>query len=193
MAVESTMLELGTKAPDFALPDTLSGRTVRKADYQGQPLLVMFLCTHCPYVKHLERELAALANAFAGKGVGVVAVGSNDAESYPDDAPEKLAEQGERLGFSFPYLYDETQAVAKAYAAACTPDFFLFDREHRLAYRGRFDASRPRQDVPVTGDDLRRALEAVLAGERVPEPHYPSMGCNVKWKVGNAPDYYGAA
>lgn len=192
MAVSSTMLELGVSAPEFALPDTVTGKTFRREDFAGKPLLVMFLCTHCPYVKHLEAKLAEVANAYRARGVGVVAIGANDAESYPDDAPEGLKAQAERLGFDFPYLYDETQEVAKAYAAACTPDFFLFDHEHKLVYRGRFDASRPRQDAPVTGEELRAALDAVLAGRPAPAEQYPSMGCNIKWKPQNAPAYFGA-
>ncbi len=190
MAVTSTMLELATRAPDFSLKDVRTGQTVARDDFAGKPLLVMFLCTHCPYVKHLETPLAKLANAYQEEGVGVVAIGSNDPESHPDDAPEGLAAQAERLGFAFPYLYDEAQGVAQAYTAACTPDFFLFDQEHKLVYRGRFDSSRPRQDAPVTGNDLRAALDAVLAGQKPTGEQYPSMGCNIKWKPGNAPAYY---
>lgn len=192
MAVTSTMLELGTRAPDFALEDVVSGKTVRRDDFAGKPLLVMFLCTHCPYVKHVEAQLARLANAYQSEGVGVVAIAANDAARYPDDAPEGLKAQAERVGFAFPYLYDETQQVARAYTAACTPDFFLFDREHKLAYRGRFDASRPKQDTPVTGDELRAALDAVLAGRPYEGPQHPSMGCSIKWKPGGEPAYFGA-
>ena len=191
MAVTSTMLELGTRAPDFTLADVVSGKTVRRDAFAGKPLLVMFLCTHCPYVKHVEAQLARLANAYQSEGVGVAAIAANDAARYPDDAPAGLKAQAERVGFAFPYLYDETQQVARAYTAACTPDFFLFDREHKLAYRGRFDASRPQQDTPVTGAELRAALDAVLAGRPYEGPQYPSMGCGIKWKPGNEPEWSG--
>ncbi|CAN5730168.1 thioredoxin family protein [soil metagenome] len=191
-ATESTMLDLGTHAPEFRLEDVVSGSTVTAEDFDKQPLLLMFICTHCPFVKHVEGELAALGNAYAKRGVGVVAIGSNDAEAYPADGPAGLKEQAERVGFEFPYLFDKTQAVAKAYTAACTPDFFLFDANHTLVYRGRLDASRPGNDEPVTGAELRGALEALLAGEPMPSEQRPSMGCNIKWKAGNAPDYYGA-
>ncbi len=191
-ATESTMLDLGTHAPEFRLPDVVSGKTVAAADFDKQPLLVMFICTHCPFVKHVEGELAALGNDYRERGVGVVAVGSNDAETYPADGPEGLKEQAERVGFEFPYLFDETQGVAKAYTAACTPDFFLFDADHTLVYRGRLDASRPGNDEPVSGAELRGALDALLAGGAVPSEQRPSMGCNIKWKAGNEPDYFGA-
>ena len=188
MAVTSTMLELGTRAPSFALTDVRTGETVRLSDFtDADALLVMFLCTHCPYVKHVEDELAQLGRDYADTGLAIVAIGSNDPERYPDDAPDKLAEQAERLGFDFPYLFDETQSVAKAYTAACTPDFFLFDGDLELAYRGQLDDSRPRNDVPVTGEDLRAAIDAVLAGEPVPADQKPSMGCGIKWKPGNQP------
>lgn len=181
---ESTMeLEIGTEAPEFALRDVVTGKTVRRDDFRGQKgLLVMFICTHCPYVKHVEKGLAALGVDYDGKGLGIVAIGSNDAETYPDDAPEGLREQAQRLGFRFPYLYDETQDVAKAYHAACTPDFFLFDSEMKLAYRGQFDSSRPNSGVPVTGQDLRAAMDAVIAGKPVPNDQKPSIGCNIKWR-----------
>ena len=191
-ATQSTMLDLGTHAPDFRLTDVVSGKTVASTDFDEQPLLVMFVCTHCPFVKHVERELAALGNQYRKRGVGVVAVGSNDAETHPADGPEGLQEQGDRLGFEFPYLFDETQAVAKAYTAACTPDFFLFDANHTLVYRGRLDASRPGNDEPVTGAELRGALDALLTGEPAPSEQRPSMGCNIKWKAGFEPDYFGA-
>ena len=190
MAVSSTMLALGTPAPQLSLPDVVSGKVVSSGDFADKPLLVMFICTHCPYVKHIEDELAAIGRDYADK-VGVLAVGSNDAEKYPDDAPEGLKEQAERVGFTFPYLYDESQEVAKAYTAACTPDFFLFDAEHALIYRGRLDASRPGSDTPVTGEELRAALDAAAAGETPTAEQRPSMGCNVKWKAGNEPDYFG--
>ena len=189
----STMLELGTGAPDFSLPDTVSGRTVTLADCAGhKALLVMFICNHCPYVVHVRDELARIGRDYgpaSGKDVAIVAVSSNDAGNYPDDAPDKLAALAGELGFEFPYCYDETQEVAKAYRAACTPDFFLFDADLKLAYRGQLDDSRPGNDIPVTGTDLRAALDAVIAGKPAAETQKPSMGCNIKWKQGGAPDY----
>ena len=180
---ESTMLELGTAAPDFALPDVVTGKTVRRDDFRGQKgLLVMFICTHCPYVKHIEKGLAELGSDYAGK-LGVVAISSNDAENYPDDNPEGLKAQAQRLGFKFPYLYDESQAVAHAYDAACTPDIYLFDKDLKLVYRGQFDGSRPGNGVPITGQDLRAALDAVLGGEKPNPDQKASIGCNIKWKA----------
>ena len=183
---ESTMeLELGTQAPNFALRDVVTKKTVQRDDFRGQKgLLVMFICTHCPYVKHVEKGLAALGADYEGKGIGIVAISSNDAQTYPDDSPAGLKQQAERLGFRFPYLYDETQDVAKAYHAACTPDFFLFDGDLKLVYRGQFDGSRPNSGVPVTGQDLRAAMDAVLAGKPVGKEQKPSIGCNIKWKGG---------
>jgi peroxiredoxin len=183
---ESTMqLELGTGAPDFALRDVVAGKTVRRDDFLGRKgLLVMFICTHCPYVKHVEKGLAALGMDYDGQPVGIVAISSNDADTYPDDAPDGLKAQAQRLGFRFPYLYDQTQDVARAYHAACTPDFFLFDGDMKLAYRGQFDSSRPGSGVPVTGQDLRAALDALLADQPVPKDQKPSIGCNIKWKGG---------
>jgi peroxiredoxin len=179
---ESTMLELGTTAPDFALPDVVTGKTVRRDDFRGQKgLLVMFICTHCPYVKHIEKGLAALGADYAGK-IGIVAVSSNDAENYPDDSPAGLKHQAQNLGFKFPYLYDESQQVAHAYKAACTPDIYLFDKELKLVYRGQFDASRPSNSIPVTGENLRAALDAVLRGEKPDADQRASIGCNIKWK-----------
>ena len=179
---ESTMLELGTMAPDFALPDVVTRKTVRRDDFRGQKgLLVIFICTHCPYVKHIEKGLAQLGADYAGK-LGIVAISSNDAESYPDDSPEGLKAQAQRLGFKFPYLYDESQAVARAYDAACTPDIYLFDKDFKLVYRGQFDASRPSNGVPVTGKDLRAAMDAVLRGEKPSTDQKASIGCNIKWK-----------
>ena len=179
---ESTMLELGTMAPDFALPDVVTGKTVRRDDFRGQKaLLVMFICTHCPYVKHIEQGLAQLGSDYAGK-LGIVAISSNDAENYPDDDPAGLKAQAQKLGFKFPYLYDESQAVARAYDAACTPDIYLFDKDLKLAYRGQFDGSRPGNGVPVTGRDLRDALDAVLRGEKPGADQKASIGCNIKWK-----------
>ena len=187
VAVRSFMVPLGTPVPEFSLP-SVGGGTVSSADLAGAPaLLVMFLSNHCPYVRHIEKELAALVAEYAARGLAAVAICSNDTSTHPDDAADGLAEQARRAGFTFPYLIDETQDVAKAYRAACTPDFFLYDRDGRLAYRGEFDEARPGTDVPVTGQALRAALDRVLAGEPVPEPHQPSMGCNIKWKPGNEP------
>ncbi|HXS78405.1 MAG TPA: thioredoxin family protein [Terracidiphilus sp.] len=180
---ESTMLELETTAPNFALKDVVTGKTVRRDDFHGQRgLLVMFICTHCPYVKHIEKGLAQLGSDYAGE-LDIVAISSNDAQNYPDDSPEGLKKQAQRLGFMFPYLYDETQAVARAYQAACTPDIYLFDKDLKLAYRGQFDGARPRNNVPVTGQDLRTALDAVLRGEKPSGEQKASIGCNIKWKA----------
>lgn len=191
MAVTSTMLELGTRAPDFDLP-TVTGGRVRSADFAGAPaLLVVFLSNHCPYVRHVEKGFAELAREYQERGVAVVAIASNDVEAYPDDAPEALAAQAQRAGFDFPYAYDESQEVARAYRAACTPDFYVFDREQRLVYRGRMDEARPSTDAPVTGRDLRAALDATLEGRPVDSEQLPSMGCSIKWKPGNEPDYMG--
>lgn len=186
----STMLPLGTPAPDFRLPEPATGRLVSRDDFAGAPaLLVAFLCNHCPYVKHVQAGFAAFAKEYAGRGLAIVGISANDAEAYPEDAPARLAEEAARAGYVFPYLHDETQAVAKAYRAACTPDFFLFDAERRLAYRGQFDDSRPGNRIPVTGRDLRAAADAVLAGHPVPGEQRPSIGCNIKWKPGAEPDY----
>lgn len=185
-ATLSTMLPLGTTAPDFSLPDTNGGKTVSRADFKGKPLLVMFICNHCPFVKHIRTELSRLGRDYRGR-VGMVAISSNDAEKYPDDSPAKMTDEAKAAGYTFPYLYDESQAVAKAYHAACTPDFFLFDKNHRLVYRGQLDDSRPSGrgpggDLPVTGKDLRAAMDATLAGKAVPGEQKPSIGCNIKWK-----------
>jgi peroxiredoxin len=186
----STMLPLGTVAPDFSLSDT-SGKVISRADFARAPaLLVMFICNHCPYVKHIRAELARLAREYQAKGVAVVGISSNDAHKHPDDGPDKMTDEVKLAGYTFPYLYDESQTVAKAYRAACTPDFFLFDRASKLVYRGQFDESRPGNSVPVTGRDLRAALEAVLAGKPVATNQKPSLGCNIKWKPGNEPDYF---
>ena len=187
----STMLTLGTQAPDFSLPDTDS-QTVSLGDFKDtKALLVMFVCNHCPFVVHVADELARLAKDYQPKGVAVVAIGSNDIKSHPADSPEKMKEEKAKRGYTFPYLYDGSQTVAKAYTAACTPDFFLFDDNHRLVYRGQLDDSRPDSGIPVTGADLRKALDTVLAGELVPAEQKPSMGCNIKWKPGNEPVYFG--
>jgi peroxiredoxin len=189
MAVTSTMLPLGTEAPDFALADVVSGRTVTLRDFDGEKaLLVMFLCRHCPYVAHVRPTLAALARDRIGSGLGMVAISANDPVTYPEDAPEGLAAEAVEAGYPFPYLFDETQEVAKAYTAACTPDFFLFDDDRRLVYRGQFDASRPGNGVPVTGQDLRAAIDSVLEGRPVAEEQHPSVGCGIKWRPGNEPD-----
>jgi peroxiredoxin len=186
----STMLPLGTTAPDFKLPDT-NGKTVSLSDFKNAPaLLVLFICNHCPYVKHIREGLAQLARDYTSKGVAIVAISSNDVENYPDDSPARMKEEVKSAGYIFPYLYDETQAVAKAYRAACTPDIYLFDKSHKLVYRGQMDDSRPNSGVPVTGKDLRAALDAVLAGKPVSSNQKASVGCNIKWKAGNAPDYF---
>jgi peroxiredoxin len=186
----STMLPLGTAAPEFALPDT-TGKTVSLADFRdAQALLVMFICNHCPYVKHVAAGMAKLAKEYQARGVAVVGINANDVDNYPDDAPEKMAEEILSRVYTFPYLYDETQETAKAYRAACTPDFYVFDHERRLVYRGQMDDSRPDSGLPVTGADLRAALDAVLAGKSVPEKQRPSLGCNIKWKPGNEPEYF---
>jgi peroxiredoxin len=180
---ESTMLELGTAAPDFALTDVISGKSVRRDDFRDKKaLLVMFICAHCPYVKHIEKNLGELGADYARKSIAIVAISSNDAANYPADKPEGLKAQAKANGFTFPYLYDESQAVAHSYKAACTPDFFLFDANLTLAYRGQYDASRPGNGLPVTGEDLRKAMDTVLAGKPVSPDQRPSIGCNIKWK-----------
>ncbi|RMD83605.1 MAG: thioredoxin family protein [Candidatus Dadabacteria bacterium] len=187
----STMLPLGTKAPEFSLPDT-EGKIVSSKDFRGcRAFLVLFICNHCPYVKHVRDELARIGRDYGPKGVGIVAINSNDYRAYPEDSPERMAEEKRQVGYPFPYLIDETQEVAKAYRAACTPDVFLFDSEQRLVYRGQIDDSRPGNGIPVTGKDLRAALDAVLEGRPVPADQKPSVGCNIKWKPGNEPDYFG--
>jgi thiol-disulfide isomerase/thioredoxin len=182
-AIESVMLELDTPAPAFALPDAVSGETVRLETFAGkQGLLVMFICPHCPFVKHVEAELARLGRDYAGASLGIVAISSNDVAQFPEDGPDGLRRQASELGFQFPCCYDESQDVARAYQAACTPDFFLFDAQRKLAYRGQLDGSRPSNGVPVTGADLRAALDAVLAGKAPAAEQRPSIGCNIKWK-----------
>jgi peroxiredoxin len=188
MAVPSTMTPLGSTVPDFALPDVTTGRTIALADLEGPAgLLVMFLCRHCPYVKHVGDGVGKLASDYADSDLAIVAISSNDPLSHPEDAPESLAELAREAGYAFPYLFDETQEVAKAFGAACTPDFFLYDADRRLAYRGQLDASRPGNGIPVTGDDLRAAIDAVLAGRPPSREQRPSIGCGIKWRKGNEP------
>jgi len=189
----STMLKLGTPAPAFSLPEVVSGRVISLESFHDEKaLLVMFICRHCPYVKHVQGELARLGTDYRDRGVGIVAINANDASAFPDDAPPSLREMAVELGFTFPFCHDESQAVAKAYTAACTPDFFLFDEARRLVYRGQLDDSRPDSGTPVTGRDLRAAIDAVLAGRPVGGDQRPSLGCNIKWKAGNEPDYFPA-
>ena len=186
----STMLPLGTKAPDFSLVN-VDGRTVALEEFaDAKGLLVVFMCNHCPFVKHIAEGLAQFARDYIPKGLAIVGINSNDAASYPEDSPEQMIHEVEQRGYIFPYLFDETQEVAKAYRAACTPDFFLFDANQKLVYRGQFDSSRPGSNIPVTGEDMRRAADAVLAGQPVPEPQRPSIGCNIKWRADNEPDYF---
>lgn len=180
---ESNMLPLGTPAPYFNLPDTVSGRMIDLHAVQSEvATVVMFLCNHCPYVIHVNPEIVRIVNDYSPKGVRFVGISSNDVENYPDDSPEKMKITAAEVGYTFPYLYDETQEVAKAYDAACTPDFFVFDGNMKLAYAGRLDGSRPKNDLPLTGADLRAALDAIIAGKPVPQPQIPSAGCNIKWK-----------
>lgn len=186
----STMAPLGSPAPDFRLPDP-SGKLHARDDFKDAAgLLVMFICNHCPFVQHIREGLAKFGRDYAGRGLAIVAINSNDAREYPEDSPAKMAEEARKFGYTFPYLVDESQAVAKAYRAACTPDFFLYDRDRKLVYRGQFDDSRPGNGVPVTGKDLRAAADLVLAGRPVPTEQRPSIGCNIKWKRGNEPDYF---
>ena len=192
---QSTMPELGNMAPDFSLPNTnpgFGGDTVSLNDFdEKKGVLVMFICNHCPFVKRIRDGLAQLGKDFEGGDLGIVAICANDQETHPGDSPEKMAEEARNFGYRFPYLHDETQTTAKAYRAACTPDFFLYNQNRELVYRGEFDKARPGNDEPVTGEELRRAIRQVLAGEKVPEEQRPSMGCNIKWRDGNAPDYFG--
>lgn len=186
----STMLPLGTTAPDFKLPDT-NGQLVSPADFKDAPaLLVIFMCNHCPYVIHIRAGLALLARDYLPRRVAIVGINANDVANYPDDSPARMKQEVKSAGYVFPYLYDETQSVAKAYRAACTPDIYLFDQNRKLVYRGQFDDSRPGNGIPVTGKDLRAALDAVLAGKPVSPNQKASMGCNIKWKSGNEPDYF---
>lgn len=186
----STMLELGTSAPDFTLPEPKTGNNVSRGNFAGQPLLVVFTCNHCPFVLHILKEFVAVANSYQDRGLATVLINANDVANYPDDSPEKMVALAEQYEFSFPYLYDESQRVAQAYEAACTPDLYLFDAEHKLVYRGQFDDARPGNDQPVTGADLIAACDALFNHESVPEPQKPSLGCNIKWKAGNEPAYF---
>jgi peroxiredoxin len=188
----STMMALGTKAPDFALPDVRTGKLVQLSDFSDKEvLLVVFICAHCPYVKLVETEFAAIGRDYSSRSFGMVAISANDAANYPDDAPPKLKAQAEQFGFIFPYLYDETQKTAQAYRAACTPDLYLFNAQRELVYRGQLDDARPGNGKPVTGKNLRAAIDSVLAGSAVTENQQPATGCNIKWKPGNAPEYFG--
>jgi peroxiredoxin len=183
-AVPSKMIPLGTKAPDFSLPDTVSGKTLSLSKLKSQKAtVIMFICNHCPYVKHVNHELVRLANDYIPKGVAFIAISSNDVAQYPEDAPDKMKEVAKRLGYPFPYLYDESQEVARAYDAACTPDIYIFDKDLKLAYRGQLDDSRPGSDAPVTGKDVRAALDNLLLGKSVSADQKPSIGCNIKWKL----------
>ncbi|MGS2761339.1 thioredoxin family protein [Sinomicrobium sp. M5D2P9] len=179
----SNMLALGTRAPEFHLPDTVSGKNISLSDIRGETAtVIMFICNHCPFVKHVNAEITGLATDYGRKGIGFAAISSNDVDNYPDDAPDLMAENAREQGFPFPYLYDETQETAKAYDAACTPDFYIFDKALKLVYRGQLDDSRPGNGIPVTGEDMRAALDALLKGEEIPEIQKPSIGCNIKWK-----------
>jgi len=182
-AVSSTMLSLGTIAPEFLLPDTISGKEISlDSIHSDLATVIMFICNHCPYVKHVNQEIVRLANDYLARGVSFVAISSNDVEVYPADSPERMKKVAAQYGYPFPYLYDEDQSVAKSYQAACTPDFYIFDEQMKLVYRGQLDGSRPRNDIPVTGEDVRSALDAIIEGEPVFEEQRPSIGCNIKWK-----------
>ncbi len=188
---QSQMLELGNVAPSFRLPDPAGKLHTLEDNVGASGYLVMFLCNHCPYVKHVRHEVATLAREYQARGIAIFGINSNDVEHYPDDSPANMAREAKNLGYTFPYLFDESQEVAKRYRAACTPEFYLFDSERRLVYRGRFDASRPGNQIPVDGSDLRAALDALLAGKTVSPNQIPSIGCNIKWKPGNAPEWFG--
>jgi thiol-disulfide isomerase/thioredoxin len=192
VAVPSTMLPLGTRVPDFALQDAVTGRTIKPADFrEAKALLVMFICNHCPYVQHVKPELGRIAKQYQPKGVGIVAINSNDLAAYPQDDPAHMKALAQEEGWTFPFAMDASQEVAKAFRAACTPDFYLFDRDRKLVYRGQLDGSRPGGDVPLTGKDLRAAIDATLAGNPVAKEQTPSVGCNIKWMKGNEPEWFG--
>ncbi len=186
----STMLELGTQAPSFSLIEPATNKTISLQQFADTPVLIAFICNHCPYVVNLKEAFVEFSQEYQAKGLQVIAINSNDVENYAEDSPEKMAQDVEKYGYNFPYLFDETQAVAAAYQAACTPDFFLFDASHNLYYRGQFDDSRPRNDIAATGEDMRAAVDALLNGQDTPEEQKASLGCNIKWKSGNEPDYY---
>jgi len=187
----STMLELGTQAPEFVLEDVVSNKKIALETFSGKKgLLVMFICQHCPYVQHIQEELTRIGLDYENEDLGIVAISSNDADNYPDDSPESLKKMAEDLDFRFPFCYDETQEVAKSYTAACTPDFFLFDDNRQLVYRGQLDDSRPENNKAVSGKDLRAAIDVVISGEKVDSNQKPSIGCNIKWKKGNNPKYF---
>lgn len=186
----STMLELGTPAPDFSLPEPASGKTVSLGNYAGKPLLVVFSCNHCPFVLHIIDSFAEFANAAIERGLGVVVINANDVAGFPADSPDKMIEFARQHGFEFPYLYDESQRSAIDYRAACTPDFFLFDAEHQLVYRGQYDGARPGNGIEIDGRDLKAAVDALLAGDTISPEQVPSIGCNIKWRAGNEPDYF---
>lgn len=186
----STMLELGTKAPEFSLPEPLTGKVVNLSDYEGKPILIVFTCNHCPYVINLRDSFTRFAKANQEKGLVVIAINANDVENYGDDSPEKMIEEVTENGFTYPYLYDESQQTALAYQAACTPDFFLFDSAHSLFYRGQYDDSRPGNKIEATGNDMQNAVDHLLAGDAAPNDQKASLGCNIKWKAGNEPAYF---
>jgi peroxiredoxin len=186
----STMLQLGTPAPDFTLLEPASGQLIHRSDFANKPLLIIFSCNHCPYVLHILEQFVSFASSFKDKGLATVMINSNDVDNYPADSPEKMIQLSQQYGFTFPYLYDETQQTAHAYQAACTPDLFLFDQQHQLVYRGQFDGSRPANDIPVNGQDLITATEALLNNQPLPDQQRPSLGCNIKWKTGNEPAYF---
>ena len=189
MKTASTMLPLGTTAPDFTLPN-VDGNQVALADFSGKPLLVIFMCNHCPFVVHLRAALASFGDEYTAKGLSVIGISSNDVENYPQDGPDEMKSEAASAGYNFAYLYDADQATAKAYKAACTPDFFLFDADHSLVYRGQFDSSRPGNEIQITGEDLKAACDAVLSGQAVTSDQMPSIGCNIKWKAGAEPEYF---
>jgi len=189
--MQSTMLPLGVSAPDFSLPDVVSGKIISLSTFANKKvLLVMFICRHCPYVQHVKKEIARIGRDYKDKGIGIIAISANDPISYPEDAPESLKEMAQELVFTFPFCFDETQETAKAYTAACTPDFFLFDKDLKLAYRGQLDASRPGNNLPTNGYDLRAAIDSVLNDKTVNPNQKPSSGCSIKWKLGNEPSYF---